>query len=87
MGKKTITVGIDIQQEKARELGIASIGISNLMEAYSSGTTAPALRDRDDQIPIVVQARRANRDSLEYLRNLSIPTKRGLCARYVFKWG
>lgn len=79
-GNKTITVGIDIQQEKARQLGVTSKDISNVMEAYFSGTAVSVLRDGDDQIPIVVRAERANRDSLEDLRNLSIPTERGLAS-------
>lgn len=77
-GNKTITVGIDILQAKARELGVTSKDISNVMEAYFSGTTVSVLRDGDDQIPIVVRAEAAFRDSLEDLQNLSIPTERGL---------
>ncbi|WP_338548049.1 efflux RND transporter permease subunit [Roseovarius phycicola] len=77
-GNKTITVGIDILQEKARELGVTSKDISNVMEAYFSGTSVSVLRDGEDQIPIVVRAERSFRDSLEDLENLSIPTERGL---------
>ena len=79
-GNKTITLGIDIQQETARELGVSSKDISNVMEAYFSGTAVSVLRDGDDQIPIVVRAERSARDSLEDLRNLSIPTERGLAS-------
>lgn len=79
-GNKTITVGIDILQEKARELGVTSSDISNVMEAYFSGTAVSVLRDGDDQIPIVVRAEGAYRDSLEDLRNLVIPTERGLAS-------
>lgn len=77
-GNKTITVGIDILQEKARELGVTSKDISNVMEAYFSGTSVSVLREGEDQIPIVVRAERSFRDSLEDLGNLSIPTDRGL---------
>ncbi|MGJ5621603.1 efflux RND transporter permease subunit [Sulfitobacter sp. MF3-043] len=79
-GNKTIKVGIEILQEKARELGVTSKDISNVMEAYFSGTAVSVLRDGDDQIPIVVRAEGAFRDSLEDLQNLSIPTERGLAS-------
>lgn len=79
-GNKTITLGIDIIQEKARELGVTSKDISNVMEAYFSGSSVSVLRDGDDQIPIMVRAEGVYRDSLEDLRNLSIPTEQGLAS-------
>ncbi|MDU8943751.1 efflux RND transporter permease subunit [Ovoidimarina sediminis] len=79
-GNKTITIGIDILQEKARELGVTSKDISNVMEAYFSGAAVSVLRDGDDQIPIVIRAEEVFRDSLEDLQNLSIPTERGLAS-------
>ncbi len=77
-GNKTITIGIEILQEKARELGVTSSDISNVMEAYFSGTTYSVFREGEDQIPVVVRAEDTFRDSLEDLANLSIPTDSGL---------
>lgn len=77
-GNKTFTIGIEILQEKARELGVTSSDISNVMEAYFSGTTYSVYREGEDQIPIVVRAEDTFRDSLEDLANLSIPTDQGL---------
>ncbi|NNK79811.1 MAG: efflux RND transporter permease subunit [Litoreibacter sp.] len=77
-GNKTLTIGIDILQEKARELGVTSSDISDVMETYFTGTRYSVFRDGDDQIPIVVRAEEAYRDSLEDLSNLSIPTDTGL---------
>ncbi|MGR3623662.1 efflux RND transporter permease subunit [Pseudophaeobacter sp.] len=79
-GNKTITVGIDILQEKARQLGVTSEDISNVMQTYFSGTEVSVFRDQSDQIPIVVRAEDVFRDSLEDLINLSIPTDSGLVA-------
>ncbi|MFY0692770.1 MAG: efflux RND transporter permease subunit [Paracoccaceae bacterium] len=77
-GNKTLTIGIDILQEKARELGVTSSDISDVMETYFTGTRYSVFRDGDDQIPIVVRAQEVDRDSLEDLSNLSIPTDTGL---------
>lgn len=77
-GNKSLTVGIDIVQEKARELGVTSSDISNVMQAYFSGAEYSVFRDGTDQIPIVVRAEEVFRDSLEDLANLTIPTDTGL---------
>ncbi|TMM51318.1 efflux RND transporter permease subunit [Sulfitobacter sabulilitoris] len=77
-GNKSLTVGIDILQEKARELGVTSSDISNVMQAYFSGAEYSVFRDGTDQIPIVVRAEEVFRDSLEDLANLTIPTDTGL---------
>ena len=77
-GNKSLTVAIDILQEKARELGVTSSEISNVMQAYFTGSRYSVFREGEDQIPIVVRAEEAFRDSLEDLANLSIPTDSGL---------
>ena len=77
-GNKSLTVGIDILQEKARELGVTSSDISNVMQTYFSGAEYSVFRDGTDQIPIVLRAQEAFRDSLEDLANLSVPTDTGL---------
>ena len=77
-GNKSLTLGIDILQEKARELGVTSSDISNVMQAYFSGAEYSVFRDGTDQIPIAVRAEEVFRDSLEDLANLTIPTDTGL---------
>ncbi len=77
-GNKSLTVGIDVLQEKARELGVTSSDISNVMQAYFSGAEYSVFRDGTDRIPIVVRAQEVFRDSLEDLANLTIPTDAGL---------
>jgi multidrug efflux pump subunit AcrB len=77
-GNKNITVAVDVLQEKARELGVTSSDISNVMQAYFSGVEYSVFRDGSDQIPIVVRAEESFRDSLEDLANLTIPTDSGI---------
>jgi multidrug efflux pump subunit AcrB len=71
-GNKIIKMVIDVAQDKARELGLTSEHISNVMQAYFSGKTISTFRDGSDSIPIVVRAGHAFRDSIEDLKNLSI---------------
>ena len=71
-GNKSLKMVINIAQDKARELGVTSEDISNIMNTFFSGTTYSTYREGTEFIPIVVRAEEAFRDSLEDLANLSI---------------
>ena len=71
-GNKSLKMVINIAQDKARELGVTSEDISNIMNTFFSGTTYSTYREGTESIPIVVRAGEAFRDSLEDLANLSI---------------
>ncbi|MEL6980153.1 MAG: efflux RND transporter permease subunit [Pseudomonadota bacterium] len=73
-GNRVVKVTVDIAQDKAREIGVTSQDVSEVMDAYFSGTRYSTFREGDDQIPIVMRAREASRDSVEDLANLSIAT-------------
>ncbi|KAB7614389.1 efflux RND transporter permease subunit [Amylibacter sp. SFDW26] len=72
-GNKSLKMVIDIAQNKARELGVTSEEISDVMDTYFSGTSYSTFRDGSESIPIVLRASENFRDSLEDLANLSIP--------------
>ncbi|MEM9224339.1 MAG: efflux RND transporter permease subunit [Pseudomonadota bacterium] len=71
-GEKVVKVVVDIAQDKAREYGITSREISEVMDAYFSGTEYSTFREGDEQIPIVMRATSQGRDSIEDLENLAI---------------
>ncbi|MEM6679553.1 MAG: efflux RND transporter permease subunit [Pseudomonadota bacterium] len=71
-GNKVVTVAVDIAQDRAREYGITSEDVSQVMDAYFSGTQYSTFREGDEQIPIVLRATETSRDSIEDLANLSI---------------
>lgn len=79
-GNKSIKMVINIAQDKARELGITSEDISNVMDTFFSGTTYSTYREGTDAIPIVVRADKNFRDSLEDFANLSIAANGQLIA-------
>lgn len=71
-GNKTLKIVINIAQDKARELGVTSKTISEIMDAYFSGAKISDYREGTDTIPIIVRAAESFRDSLEDLANLSV---------------
>lgn len=71
---------IDVAQDQARELGVTSREISDVLNTYFSGTTYSTFRDGPDSIPIVLRAEPGFRDSLEDIANLSVPVDTGLVA-------
>lgn len=71
-GNRVIKVVVDIAQDKAREFGVTSRDISDVMDAYFSGTQYSTFREGDEQIPIVLRATARGRDSLEDLANLTV---------------
>lgn len=79
-GNKSLKMVIDISQSKARELGITSKEISDVMDTYFSGTSYSTYREGSESIPIVLRASENFRDSLEDLANLSVPAGGGLIA-------
>ncbi|MEO0783778.1 MAG: efflux RND transporter permease subunit, partial [Pseudomonadota bacterium] len=55
-GNKVVKIVVDIAQDKAREFGVTSQDISDVMAAYFSGTQYSTFREDDEQIPIVMRA-------------------------------
>ena len=72
-GNKVINIEIDISQQKARDLGITSRDISEIMEAFYSGYHVSEFREGTYSIPMVIRANEEFRNSLEDLKSLSLP--------------
>lgn len=66
-GNKLIKVVIDIDQDRARQLGITSEEITQLLNTYFSGTAVSIYREGDNLIPIVLRATAHTSESLEGL--------------------
>jgi multidrug efflux pump subunit AcrB len=74
-GNKTLKVVIDVDQGKARELGVSSREISDVMDTFYSGTSYSTYREGDRSIPIVVRAEESFRQNLEDLAGLAVPAE------------
>ncbi|MEM6460852.1 MAG: efflux RND transporter permease subunit [Pseudomonadota bacterium] len=74
-GNKSLKIVIDVDQSKARELGVSSREISDVMDTFYSGTSFSTYREGDQSIPIVVRAEESFRQSLEDLAGLTVPAE------------
>jgi multidrug efflux pump subunit AcrB len=66
-GNKLIKVVIDIDQDRARQLGITSEEITQLLNTYFSGAAVSIYREGDNLIPIVLRTGAYTAESLEGL--------------------
>ncbi|WP_448191564.1 efflux RND transporter permease subunit [Azospirillum sp. sgz301742] len=65
-------VRVDVDQDKARQLGISSKSLTQALNATVSGTAFTQVRDGIYLIDVVAQASNAERSSIETLRNLQV---------------
>jgi len=70
-------IRIEVDQDRARALGISSQQLSNNINAVLSGTTITQLRDATYLVDIVVRAIPEERARLETLRNLMLEASGG----------
>lgn len=68
---------IDINQDKARQLGLSSEDVAQLMNSIVSGSSVTQVRDDIYLINVVGRAEDAERGSPETLQNLQIVTQAG----------
>ncbi len=73
----TKVVKIDVDQDRARALGISSQQLANNINAILSGTRIAQLRDSTYLIDIVARAIPGERAEFETLRNLMLPVPNG----------
>lgn len=72
-GEKLVKMVIEVDQDKARRLGMSSQTLSQNLNAYFDGFEVSTFRDEDSNIPIMLRALEQDRDSLEDLLNIILP--------------
>jgi multidrug efflux pump subunit AcrB len=77
-GNKLIKVAVEIDQDRARQLGITSEEITQLLNAYFSGAAVSVYREGDNLIPIVLRAGAYTSESLEGLTSATFAKNGGL---------
>ncbi|HEY4918935.1 MAG TPA: efflux RND transporter permease subunit [Xanthobacteraceae bacterium] len=70
-GNKILKVVIEINQDRARQLGMTSEEITQTLAMYFSGTAVSVYRESDNTIPIVLRAGAETHQSLEGLTSAS----------------
>jgi multidrug efflux pump len=71
------TVTLDLDQEKARALGVSGESIAQALQAHYSGLVVGQYREANDLIDIVWRAQRGLRDGLESLPDIAVRTGTG----------
>ncbi len=71
------TLRLDVDQDKARALGVSSQAIAQAMRMVDSGTTIGQYRDGDRLIDIVLRPPLSERDSVTDVSNAYVPTASG----------
>jgi multidrug efflux pump len=75
--EKSKVVRLDIDQAKARVLGLSSQDIATFLNTSLNGLAGTSFRERDKLIEVVLRGDQMERAKLELLENLSIPTRSG----------
>jgi multidrug efflux pump len=75
--EKSKVVQLEIDQNKARLVGVNSSGLSNMLNAILSGYFVTEFRERDKLIEVLARAEPGERRSLEDLGDVNIPTQSG----------
>ena len=68
---------IRVNQDEARQLGVSSAAVAEMIHAAVSGISATQVRDNIYLIDIVVRAQESERMSLDTIRALKIPLQNG----------
>jgi multidrug efflux pump len=70
-------VRLEIDQNKARLIGVASQDLSNVLNSILTGFSITQYRERDKLIEVLARAEGAERRSLEDLSSINVPTQSG----------
>lgn len=75
--ERSKVVGLDIDQDKARVVGLSTQDLSLIMNSIMSGVNVTQYRERNDLIDVVFRAVPEERLSLEGLRDINVPHASG----------
>ena len=70
-------VKVDVLQDKARQLGVSSSDIATSLNNITGGSTITQIRDSIYLVNVVGRANKDERESIETLRNLQLPSSNG----------
>ena len=76
-GDRVLALRVDVDQEKARALGVSSQTVSRAVAAVVSGTPLGQYRENDRLIEVVLRAPAEERGSLAALGELAVPATGG----------
>jgi len=75
--EKSKVIKVDIDQDKARLLGLSSQELSTFLDTSITGLTVTRFREGDKSIEVVLRGPAEERARLSYLQDLAVPTRTG----------
>ena len=72
------SIQIEVLQDKARQLGVTSESVAQVLNTVINGTTITQVRDSIYLIDVVARAESEQRNSIETLQNLQVQTATGV---------
>jgi len=76
-GDRVLALRVDVDQDKARALGVSSQGVSRAVAAVVSGVSIGQYRENDRLIDVTMRAPADERGSLDALGELAVPASNG----------
>lgn len=76
-GDRVLALKVEVDQERARALGVTSQAVARATAAVVSGVPLGTYRENDRIIEVLLRAPAAERGTLETLAELSVPTANG----------
>jgi len=70
-------VWLNVDQDRARALGVSTVELSNFLKRTFTGTTASQFREDNELIEILIRGTARERETLSMLPSLAIPTVSG----------
>jgi multidrug efflux pump len=75
--ERSKVVKLDIDQNKARLIGVTSESLSNVLHSILAGFSITRMRERDKLIEVLARAESKERLSLDDIRDINVPTQSG----------
>jgi multidrug efflux pump len=75
--EKAKVIRLDVDQDKARLLGISSADVATFLNSSLNGAQVTFYRERDKQIEVLLRGPREERARLSLLESLAVPTRTG----------
>lgn len=76
-GDRTPALQIEVDQDRARALGVTSLGVARSLGGAVSGATIGQFRERDRLIDVVLRGPAAERVAVSQVEDLQVPTSSG----------
>ena len=76
-GRRIPLIYIKVKQDQARRIGVSTETITRNMQSFFSGRRITDYREGDDAIPVMGRANATDRNTLENIQSLMIPTSQG----------